>query len=105
MKRAILGVVVCVLIAAPSMLGGQEAATRVSGLVIDPGADHVQIKSGWNEITLFYGDASQFLKKDGTAADKTIVEICQIADASFVMKESRFLLVKYQVLTESYCRK
>jgi hypothetical protein len=105
MKRTVLGLLACALMTVPCALRGQEAVNTVTGLVIEPAAAYVQVKSGWNEIILYYADTSQFQKKDGTAAAKDVVEICQVASASYVLRENRYVLVKYQVLAENYCRK
>ncbi len=105
MKKTVLGLLACALMASPCALGGQETVTTVTGLVIEPAAAYVQVKAGWNEIILYYTDTSQFQKKDGTAAGREVVEICQVAFASYVPRENRYVLVTYRVLAENYCRK
>jgi hypothetical protein len=74
------------------------------GRVINYTGEYIELKSGSKEVVLYYSDDTKYASSDGSLKDKNIIEICQMARAQYVSRGGKKILVKIQVLTESYCK-
>lgn len=80
------------------------ASSDIQGLIINNTETAIEVKKGRKELVLYWtGDTKVF--RDGQAADRAAVEICQKVKARYAVKDGRKELVSLDILKESYCKK
>lgn len=84
---------------------GMETGNKFRGRVINPAESFIELKKGDKEITLHYTESTQVLAKNGQPAGKDILEICQVAQAWYRVKDKKNMLLKIQIVKESDCKK
>ncbi len=83
----------------------KDAQKKFRGEIIYIGDSSMEMKKGKNDVKLTFSDATRFVDKDGKPAGKAIIEICQIAEAWYTTENRQNLLIKIQVIKESFCKK
>lgn len=80
------------------------ATSDIQGLVINSSETAIEVKKGRKEFLLYWSvDTKVF--RDGQAADRSAVEICQKVKARYAVKDGKRELVALDILKESYCKK
>jgi hypothetical protein len=78
--------------------------TQIQGLIINYSETSIEVKTGRKEYLLYWTENSKVLR-EGQAADRAAVDICQKVKASYTVKDGRKELVTLDILKDSYCRK
>mgnify|MGYP001355744718 CR=1 FL=1 len=81
-----------------------ETGFRMKGLIINSSDSFIEVKKGRKEVTLHWTENSKILK-DGQAAEREAVNICQSVEAIYVKKNGKKVLVSLDILSEGYCTK
>jgi hypothetical protein len=86
---------------------GEKAGrqSEFTGRVIDIGDDYVELKRGAKEIRLGYTAATRFVGPDGAAADKNVIELCQVVKAVYLPIDRTGELAIITIVKEGNCRK
>ncbi len=84
---------------------GEEAGrqSEFTGRVIDIGDDYVELKRGAKEIRLGYTEATRFVGPDGAAADKNVIELCQVVKAVYLPIDRTGELAIITIVKEGNC--
>lgn len=85
---------------------GVYSSTPVSfkGIIININESSIEIKKGKKELTLFWTDTSKVMM-EGKETDRSAVDICQLAEARYAVKDQKRELVELVILKKSYCTK
>ncbi|MBP7735504.1 MAG: hypothetical protein KA369_05975 [Spirochaetes bacterium] len=81
-----------------------ETGYRIKGLIINSSDTFIEVKKGRKEVVLHWTENSKILK-DGQAAERGTVNICQKVEATYVKKDGKKELVSLDILSEGYCTK
>ena len=80
------------------------SSSDIQGLIINTTGPAIEVKKGRKEFLLYWTDNTKVFR-EGQAADRAAVEICQKVKARYAVKDGRKELVSLDILKESYCKK
>jgi len=102
MKKAVCAGLLLIMLGVTGIYSA--SSSDIQGLVINTTDTAVEVKKGRKEFLLYWtGDTR--VSRDGQAADRAAVEICQKVKARYTVKDGKKELVSLDILKESYCKK
>ncbi len=102
MKKIACAGLLMVLLGVSGVYSASKA--EVQGLIINSTDTAIEVKKGRSEYILYWTESTRVFR-DGQAADRAAVEICQKVKASYAVKDHRKELVSLDILKDSYCKK